>query len=77
MRRSQIFARSRTLLERWVLPALAGRDCCDDLQRRGGTPRDLGSIRARQLGRFVGARRETTAADSRCFCWIGQQPGKY
>lgn len=52
MRRSQSFAHSRTLLERRVLPALAGWDCCDDLRRRDGTPGDLGPIRARQLGRF-------------------------
>lgn len=52
MRRSQSFAHSRTLLERRVLPALAGWDCCDDLRRREGTPGDLGPIRARQLGRF-------------------------
>lgn len=48
MRRSQIFPRA--LLERRVLPALAGRDCCDDLRRRGGTPGDLGSIRGAAAG---------------------------
>lgn len=48
----QSFAHSQTLLEHWVLPVLAGWDCCVDLQRCDSTLGDLGPILVRQPGRF-------------------------